>query len=103
MEKNEISVKIKRGDTHGQWMAEYNVPFADNQSVLQVLKKINENYDPSLAFYSSCRIGKCGLCRMIINGKLSLACTTLADKDLIIEPDPSGHLIRDLLVTLDNR
>jgi len=98
-----IFVRVRRGDNDKSWIQEYEVPCVRDKSVLQVLKKINEDIDPSLTFYSSCRLGKCGLCRMLINGKLSLACTTPASGDFMVEPDPSGKLIRDLLVVWNEK
>lgn len=93
-----ITVKILRGDCEEHWEQTYTLSFVPGQSVLQVLKRIYEEIDPTLAFYGSCRIGKCGLCRMLINDQLRLACTTLVEGDLYIKPDPKGSLIRDLYV-----
>lgn len=97
-----ITVKILRGDYDERWEETYKLLFVPGQSVLQVLKRIYEDIDPTLAFYSSCRIGKCGLCRMLINGHLRMACATLAEGDLHLKPDPKGSLVRDLYVCYRN-
>lgn len=99
---NCISVRIKRGDDAQSWIQEYKVPYTPGRSVLQLLKMINEEIDPTLTFYGSCRLGKCGLCKMLINGNLRLACITPVLGDLLLEPDPSESLIRDLLVNISS-
>ncbi len=77
----------------------FTVPFEKGQSILGVLKYIYENLDPSLAFYNSCRIGKCTGCHVRVNRKTRLACTTIADgKDLVLEPLPGYPVVRDLVV-----
>jgi len=93
-----IVIKVKRKDSLRSWVDEYKIPFVPGKSVLQVLKEINENIDPSLAFYGSCRLGKCGLCRMLINGELRLACTTPVTGSFFAEPDPAGEVVKDLWV-----
>ena len=77
----------------------YEVPFEEGRSVLNVLKYIYENQDSSLAFYNSCRIGKCTGCHVKVNGKTRLACTTVVgEEDLLLEPMPGYRVVRDLVV-----
>jgi succinate dehydrogenase/fumarate reductase-like Fe-S protein len=76
----------------------YEVPFEEKMSVFNVLERIGNEIDTSLAFYASCRIGKCMGCIMKINGKQGFACTTLVKGDLTLEPDPRFPVIRDLVV-----
>ena len=77
----------------------YKVPFEEGRSVLGVLKYIYENQDSSLAFYNSCRIGKCTGCHVKVNGKTRLACTTVVEEeDLLLEPMPGYRVVRDLVV-----
>ncbi len=45
-----------------------------------------EQTDPGLDFNYSCQIGLCELCISHVNGKVVLACATLANDDLLIEP-----------------
>ncbi len=45
-------------------------------TVLDGLHYIKENLDPSLAWRYSCRMGVCGSCGMLINGRPTLACNT---------------------------
>jgi len=57
-----------------------------------------ENIDSSIAYYSSCRVGKCGGCSIRINSKVKLAYTTLVKGDLILGPIYNSNIIRDLIV-----
>jgi succinate dehydrogenase/fumarate reductase iron-sulfur protein len=96
------SVKVYRTDPINPqhfWYDTFKVPYESGQSILGVLKYIYETYDPGLAFYHSCRIGKCTGCHVKVNGKARLACTTVADgKDLVIEPLSGYPIIRDLVI-----
>jgi Succinate dehydrogenase/fumarate reductase, Fe-S protein subunit len=68
------------------------------ESVLNVLDRIRETVDASLAYYASCRTGKCGACAVNVNGRPCLACTCLVEgEELDLAPLPSGEFVRDLL------
>ncbi len=76
----------------------YEVPLEGKTSVLNVLTYIAENLDPTLGFYSSCRIGKCMGCQVVVNGKVKLACTTPVVGDIALEPLRRFKVIKDLAV-----
>ena len=76
----------------------YQVPYVEKSSVLNVLTHIADEIDPSLAFYQSCRIGKCMGCQVRVNGKAKMACTTPAQIDMTIEPLKGFRTIKDLVV-----
>ncbi len=97
-----IRVRIRRSEPGGtgEHYEEYQVPAEEKMSVFNVVEYIQSSLDPSLAYYASCRIGKCLGCTLKVNGKLRLACTTLVEGDLTLEPDPRYPLIRDLVVDL---
>jgi len=77
----------------------YVIPQIKGMSVLNVLDYIYDKQDSTLAYYSHavCGFGICGKCTLLINGKPSLACQTLASEDIIIEPLPKHEVIRDLV------
>jgi len=77
---------------------EWEIPYKDRITVLNILDYIYENYDRSLAYYKSCRIGKCTGCLVEIEGKNKLACTTLARDGMKICPARECKVIRDLVV-----
>lgn len=74
--------------------------------VLDVLFKIKNNFDSTLAFRRSCREGICGSCAMNINGLNSLAClkpTNFQNSSfLTIYPLPHLFVIKDLISDLTN-
>lgn len=98
-----IHVKILRSDPDGPGghYQSYVLPFSSGLSVMNVLQQIWEDLDPSLAFYCSCRTGKCRGCFVEVNGYVRMGCTTLVKGDLVIKPWPKYTVIRDLVVDLD--
>lgn len=102
-EMKTIRVKVKRsvaGRDESRYDT-YEVPFEEKMSVFNALEHIGNYLDPSLAFYGSCRIGKCMGCTMMINGKRGFACTTIVEGDLTLEPDRKYKVIRDLVVDME--
>ena len=73
-------------------------------TVLDCLFRILEQQDETLAFRYACRVGMCGSCAMVINGRERLACKTVIN-DLppgVITLRPLNHfpIIKDLVVDL---
>ncbi len=71
--------------------------------ILDVIIKIKNEIDSTLAFRRSCREGVCGSCAMNINGKNSLACTKAIedfDDTLRIYPLPHMDVVKDLIPDL---
>jgi len=77
----------------------YEVPIVEGMSVLDVLDYIYENIDSSIAYYAhaACRHGICGGCKVVVNGKLCLACQTPVSGDMTIEPPSGFKVIRDIV------
>lgn len=78
----------------------YEIAYEDRMTVMSVCDFIQKNIDRSLAYYKSCRIGKCTGCLVEVNGKNTLACSTLAKDGMKIAPAKGKNIIRDLLVEL---
>jgi fumarate reductase iron-sulfur subunit len=53
------------------------VPAKDGMTVLDALVDAQRRLDPTLAFRYACRVGMCGSCGMVINGRERWACRTL--------------------------
>jgi len=74
-------------------------------TILDVLLKIQNEKDPSLAFRYACRVSMCGSCGMVINGKERLACKTvvgeLKEKDITIRPLNYFPVVKDLVVDME--
>lgn len=85
---------------------EYSVPVKRGTTVLEGLLYIKENLDSSLAFRTSCRMGICGSCAMLVNGYPHLACHTQVEEfksgELTIKPLANLPIIKDLVPALDS-
>ncbi len=77
---------------------DYEVPYKDRMTILNALDYIQGSCDRSLAYYQSCRIGKCTGCLVEVDGKNKLACTTLAKDGIKIGPAKKCRVIRDFVV-----
>ena len=83
----------------------YDVSAEPATSVLEVLLRIQDEQDPTLAFRYACRGAVCGSCAMSINGKLDLACRVrlrnLHTDRVVLEPLPHFEILKDLVVDMD--
>ncbi len=102
-----ITVKIWRFNPKNGETPRYDnfkVELEERMNVLDVISKIQNTQDPSLAFRYSCRVGMCGSCAMRVNGINRWTCRTSVeelDKNvLVIEPLPHYPVIRDLVVDM---
>jgi len=80
------------------------VPAKEGMTVLDALIDAQRRLDQTLAFRYACRVGMCGSCAMVVNGRERWACRTLL-KSLrtgIVTVRPLYHfpLIRDLVVDM---
>jgi fumarate reductase iron-sulfur subunit len=79
----------------------YEVPYGEDQSVLQALQHIKDDIDGTLSFRWSCRMAICGSCGVMVNGRPRLGCQTFV-RDLLPGPvrvEALAHLAieRDLV------
>lgn len=99
-----VEFKIKRFDPERNklYLSIYNVPVLAGMSILDAFLYIKDNLDGTLTFRHSCRMGVCGSCGVLVNGKPMLACYTqvlqLGADVLEIEPLPNLPVIKDLVV-----
>jgi len=106
-QSREIRVYIRRydpeKDEQPHW-DQFDVVVESGMTVLDVLHRIKETRDSTLSYRFSCRMGVCGSCAMLINGKPSLACNTqvfdVATTTLAIAPLPNFETIKDLVPDL---
>jgi succinate dehydrogenase iron-sulfur subunit len=82
----------------------YTIPYTPGMTVLDGLWTIKERFAPGLAWRSSCRMGVCGSCGMLVNGLPRLACNTqvseLKTVEIAVAPLPNFATIRDLVPDL---
>lgn len=80
----------------------YLVPL--NGSVLDALRYIYEQYDPSLSFRFGCSgptYERCGACPVLANGQPALSCKRLLEEGMTVGPHPKFEVIKDLVVDFD--
>lgn len=103
-ESTDIRFSIRRfhpeRDEHPRWQ-EFSVTVRPGMTVLEALIRIREEQDATLAWRSSCRMGICGACGMVINGVPRLACNTqvleIGRRGLRIEPLWNFDIVKDLV------
>ena len=81
----------------------HDVELGERASVLDALFALQSGPAPDLAFRYSCRVGMCGSCAMVVNGREQLTCSTLVKSvgpHLKIEPLRNLPVVRDLAVDL---
>lgn len=82
----------------------YRVEPRPGMTVLDALVEIQRGQDPTLAFRYACRVGMCGSCAVVVNGRERWACRTLlaslGAEMIAIRPLYHFPLIRDLVVDM---
>jgi len=104
MNERQISVRIWRGKDQGELIT-YQVPARENQTVLDVITEVQRLHQPDLAYRFACRVGVCGSCAMMVNGKPRWTCRTHVKKVtdegvLTVEPLRNLPRIKDLVCDL---
>jgi succinate dehydrogenase/fumarate reductase iron-sulfur protein len=83
----------------------YRVETFPRMSVLDALFTIQREQDRTLAFRYSCRLGMCGTCAVIVNGREALACQTQVERlgtdQITIRPLNYLPVVKDLVVDLE--
>jgi succinate dehydrogenase/fumarate reductase-like Fe-S protein len=85
----------------GRWES-HEVPFEPGQSVLDGLRWIRTNRDPTLAIRFSCiNANACKECMVELDGKTVYACTErLVAREMKIAPLSNKKLVRDLVTEI---
>src|SRR5947207_421317 len=83
---------------------EFDVAAGPETTVLDALVETQRTRDATLAFRYACRVGMCGSCAMVVNGRERWACRTrlasLGDGPVTVRPLYHLPLIRDLVVDM---
>ena len=79
----------------------FEVPLHSEWMILDALNYIKDQLDGSLSYRWACRMGVCGSCGMIVNGKPVLTCATYLESllpgPIRVEPLQGFPVIRDLV------
>lgn len=82
---------------------EYTVPCQSDWVVLDAINYIKDEIDSTISHRWSCRMGVCGSCGMVVNGRPTLTCNAFVsayDEPVRIEPMSNFPVVRDLVVDL---
>jgi succinate dehydrogenase/fumarate reductase-like Fe-S protein len=97
------TLRIQRGDQadHARWET-YEVPFEPGQSVLDGVRWIRVNKDPSVAIRFSCiNANACKECMIEVDGRTVYACTArLEPREMTLAPLSNKPLVRDLVTEI---
>ena len=91
---------VQRGEKDGKAFRQtYRIDYEPGESVLDALRRIRNERDPTLAFRYSCiNANACKECMILLDGKVTYACTArLESREMRLEPLPNKALIRDLV------
>ena len=104
-ETETLAVEVWRGGERGEFQ-QFAVPRRQNQTVLDVVTEIQREQDPTLSYRFACRVGMCGSCAMVVNGRPRWTCRTRvseaasADGALRLEPLRNFTVVKDLTVDM---
>lgn len=101
-----LDVRVWRGGETGIFQA-YRVPRFTGQTVLDVVTHIQRHLDPTLSYRFACRVGVCGSCAMVVNGRSRWTCRSLVEEvtgfgPLTIAPLRNFPVIKDLCVDMSD-
>jgi succinate dehydrogenase iron-sulfur subunit len=99
-----LNVDIWRGTETGQFEA-FAIPRREHQTVLDVVTEIQREHDPTLSYRFACRVGMCGSCAMVVNGRPRWTCRTRVSEvaengQLTLEPLRNFVVVKDLAVEM---
>lgn len=98
-----INVKRYMPGKSEQFFQSYELRFQNELTVLDALNDIKDTKDGTLTFRYSCKMGICGSCSAMVNGRPVLMCQTYC-KDLTspirVEPLRNFPVIKDLVVDI---
>ncbi len=100
-----LEVAVWRGDGAGGDYSTYPVPVRESQTILDVVTWIQHKLEPGLTYRFACRVGMCGSCAMMVNGKPRWTCRTHVQKvvdgnSLTIAPLRNLPVIKDLVTDM---
>lgn len=97
-----ITLKVARSDKDARNVFQVEAA-GGHVRVLDLLLNARAEQDPTLSFRCSCRVGMCGSCAMIINGRERLACGATVEEmgdEIDVRPLRALPVKRDLLVDM---
>lgn len=100
-----LNIEVWRGAETGQFQS-FTVPRRAHQTVLDVVTEIQREHDATLSYRFACRVGMCGSCAMVVNGRPRWTCRTRVSdvvsgsERLTLEPLRNFPVVKDLAVEM---
>ena len=100
-----LRVEIWRGTETGQFQS-FAIPRREHQTVLDVVTEIQREHDATLSYRFACRVGMCGSCAMVVNGRPRWTCRTRVREvagdggHLRLEPLRNFTVVKDLAIEM---
>jgi fumarate reductase iron-sulfur subunit len=100
-----LHVDVWRGTETGEFQA-FALPRRAHQTILDVVTEIQREHDATLSYRFACRVGMCGSCAMVVNGRPRWTCRTRvndvigAGENLRLEPLRNFTVVKDLAVEM---
>jgi fumarate reductase iron-sulfur subunit len=100
-----LAVEVWRGAQKGRFQT-FNVPRREHQTILDVVTQIQREQDATLSYRFACRVGMCGSCAMVVNGRPRWTCRTRVSEvtggreGLRLEPLRNFTVVKDLAVEM---
>lgn len=90
------------GGERDPYLQEFDLDKGKGETLLGLLKYIQEEKDSSISFRYNCRNEHCGECGVSANGKPVLACREIVNSDsLVVKPLARFPVLKDLIVDLN--
>jgi fumarate reductase iron-sulfur subunit len=105
MSEATLHVDVWRGTETGEFQA-FELPRRAHQTILDVVTEIQREHDATLSYRFACRVGMCGSCAMVVNGRPRWTCRTRVDdvieagENLRLEPLRNFTVVKDLAVEM---
>jgi succinate dehydrogenase iron-sulfur subunit len=99
-----LSVDVWRGAADGRFQT-FAVQRRAHQTILDVVTEIQREQDATLSYRFACRVGMCGSCAMVVNGRPRWTCRTRVSEaadggKLTLEPLRNFTVVKDLAVDM---
>jgi len=103
-----LNIQSYDPETKRSWVQAYTLEVSGMLRFTDVLRKINQEQDPGLAWTSSCEHAQCGSCSAVVNNKPLLLCELLVQDAVVsfqtttfvLKPLDVAPVLRDLIVDL---
>jgi len=100
-----LEVEVWRGGETGRFQT-FTLARRAHQTVLDVVTEIQREHDATLSYRFACRVGMCGSCAMVVNGRPRWTCRTRVSEaigdggSLRLEPLRNFAIVKDLAVEM---